>query len=235
MQGFKLRAATSYSSGPFDLPTNYTEAREAFLRSSKRRGGARFHVAHNTTMRAVCQRCHRECDLLEDGTVECAYHSSLGAEVGVDFALRLHDTDIVRWREDGSVRLDSGGWQTKTTRDRWNRCGIRVGMDGGVPWLEIKRAGGEVESVPYRDRVTYSPVRGAWDPLGSLEVVGSFEEIKRRRRRLLARERRANRQGFTDNRNREVYFYWDTRAGGYSPYRGTVPEAFKSDSELGLK
>lgn len=39
----------------------------------------------------------------------------------VDLAVRLHNTYIVIFRQDGKVVLNSGGWQTLTTRDRMNR------------------------------------------------------------------------------------------------------------------
>ncbi len=40
---------------------------------------------------------------------------------GLDtIALRLHETDILVWHEDGSVELNSGGWQTVTTKSRMN-------------------------------------------------------------------------------------------------------------------
>lgn len=39
---------------------------------------------------------------------------------GVDIAVRLHSTDIVTFHPDGSATLNSGGWQTVTTKDRIN-------------------------------------------------------------------------------------------------------------------
>lgn len=43
-------------------------------------------------------------------------------------AVQLHDTDVVTFRNDGTVVLNSGGWDTLTTRDRMNRYapGARV-------------------------------------------------------------------------------------------------------------
>ena len=38
-----------------------------------------------------------------------------------DYAVRLHNTDVVTFHRDGSVTLDSGGWLTVTTKDRMNR------------------------------------------------------------------------------------------------------------------
>lgn len=39
---------------------------------------------------------------------------------GDDKVVRLHSTDIVRIKPDGTVILRSGGWKTMTTRDRMN-------------------------------------------------------------------------------------------------------------------
>jgi hypothetical protein len=39
---------------------------------------------------------------------------------GDDIAIRLHDTDILRFKADGSVVLHTGGWRTVTTKERMN-------------------------------------------------------------------------------------------------------------------
>ena len=39
---------------------------------------------------------------------------------GDDFAVKLHDTDVVIYHADGSITLDTGGWQTVTTKERFN-------------------------------------------------------------------------------------------------------------------
>jgi hypothetical protein len=39
---------------------------------------------------------------------------------GKDRIIRLHDTDIIRFNRRGTVTLNSGGWQTVTTKDRIN-------------------------------------------------------------------------------------------------------------------
>jgi len=47
---------------------------------------------------------------------------------GNAFAVRLHETDVVMIRPDGTYRVNTGGWRTITTKDRINRfipgCGI---------------------------------------------------------------------------------------------------------------
>lgn len=39
---------------------------------------------------------------------------------GKDIAVRLHDTDVVCHNGNGTITLSSGGWKTKTTKDRLN-------------------------------------------------------------------------------------------------------------------
>jgi hypothetical protein len=53
---------------------------------------------------------------------------------GSDIGVRLHRTVIVVFQADGAIRLDNGGWDTTTTRDRMNRClpgGWRVERERG--------------------------------------------------------------------------------------------------------
>jgi hypothetical protein len=58
-------------------------------------------------------------------------------------ALQLHSTDIVTWDRDGSIELETGGWNTVTTRERINRAIRRyddapswcVGTDRGTLFL----------------------------------------------------------------------------------------------------
>jgi hypothetical protein len=54
------------------------------------------------------------------------------------FAVRLHGTDVVSFHPDGSIVLDSGGWQTVTTKDRMNKylpAGWRVNQERGTWYL----------------------------------------------------------------------------------------------------
>ena len=49
-------------------------------------------------------------------------------------AVRLHQTDIITYRPDGSIILDTGGWETVTTKARMNEYldHPRVGSERGV-------------------------------------------------------------------------------------------------------
>lgn len=54
-------------------------------------------------------------------------------------AVRLHETDVVTFRDDGTVVLDSGGWDTLTTRDRLHRYapGASVGRRDGATRVTV--------------------------------------------------------------------------------------------------
>jgi hypothetical protein len=55
-------------------------------------------------------------------------------------AIRLHSTDILTFFRDGSVKVDTGGWQTVTTKERLNRYlpdGIGITQDRRV-WYWLK-------------------------------------------------------------------------------------------------
>lgn len=191
-----------------DLPKNYLEAREAFERASKRRGCARGKVAHNTYIRAV------PCIDRADGSPA--------------YAVRFRNTDVVTFMPDNVVVLDTGGWQTPTTRDRMNRCGVNISMAGGVP--SVLHAG---RTWTYVDgmRLGFSALYSLVHPINE-----NPHAVRSRRRRVLARARRASRRALAMNENPNIPnpFYWPGRQGGYTPTHGTVPEAFMSDAECGL-
>lgn len=48
-------------------------------------------------------------------------NNTYAARDGDDIVIRLHSTNIVTYKPDGRVVLDTGGWKTKTTRDRINQ------------------------------------------------------------------------------------------------------------------
>lgn len=59
---------------------------------------------------------------------------------GNAIAVRLHRTDILTYFADGRVRLNLGGWNTVTTRQRmnaWGPSGVRVGSDRGDTYLTL--------------------------------------------------------------------------------------------------
>lgn len=91
-----------------------------------------------------------------------------------DVVIRLHSTGVVRFRPDGTVTLDSGGWRSVTTKARINKFapGVQVYQrsgqwfmiptrlltvgDGGLASEIVRR---EVER-PFFDGITYRPDTG---------------------------------------------------------------------------
>lgn len=65
-------------------------------------------------------------------------------------AYRLHDTDVVTILQNGNVVLDSGGWQTNTTKDRINKYSeARLSQKNNIWYVRD----GEV----FYDGITLSP------------------------------------------------------------------------------
>lgn len=113
-----------------------------------------------------------------------------------DTVIRLHDTDIVVYWSDGTISLNSGGWQTVTTKDRMNRAlagdyrpgapipwqnrpaiSWSVGSDKGAWYLwkrnrNPERYSGKWE--PFADGMRFDPVtgrvQGAGDPAEQAEI-----------------------------------------------------------------
>ena len=59
-------------------------------------------------------------------------------------AVKLHGTDVVTYKKDGSVILETGGWYTVTTKDRINKYSpVRVYQQKGEWFIKIN---GEIEN-----------------------------------------------------------------------------------------
>lgn len=93
-------------------------------------------------------------------------------------AIRLHQTDVVTIWENGCVVLNSGGWQTSTTKDRINSHGpVTIWQKNGV-W-SFQWAG---KSYLFADGVTIHPdgtVTGAQSP-------SAADEAKKLRKQIAA-------------------------------------------------
>lgn len=67
-----------------------------------------------------------------------ANHTYLERREGGDIALKLHDTDIATYHDDGTVELHSGGWLTPTTKERLNRfTDARISQTQGIWSLNV--------------------------------------------------------------------------------------------------
>lgn len=54
---------------------------------------------------------------------------------GEDIAIRLHQTDILTYKKDGTIVANSGGWKTSTTKDRLNNylpTGVSIHQERGI-------------------------------------------------------------------------------------------------------
>jgi len=67
-----------------------------------------------------CQKLLDEKQLARYGRRKLANNTYLEPRDGDAFAVKLHSTDVLTFRCDGSVVLNSGGWRTVTTKARMN-------------------------------------------------------------------------------------------------------------------
>jgi len=111
-------------------------------------------------------------------------------------AVRLHSTDVVTLHRDGSFQLDSGGWNTITTRDRINRYLPRyhVSSERGVLFLvrtlrHYRWHADQYEPGRYKRYVFQDGIRvaktGAVNGAGDMAaVLQQWRDTDRERRRL---------------------------------------------------
>lgn len=82
---------------------------------------------------------HRLLTMLGGRTTRKVANNSYVTDHGDFIAYRLHSTDVVRAYRDGSVILNTGGWQTVTTKDRMNRVigpVFRIWQTKGEWWIQ---------------------------------------------------------------------------------------------------
>lgn len=75
----------------------------------------------------------------------------LERRVNGDIAVKLHGTDVLTFKPDGSVVYNTGGWHTVTTKDRMNS----YGADGCFIWQDkgVWTIGTRDKRAPYKDGV----------------------------------------------------------------------------------
>jgi hypothetical protein len=217
MNGYSNNLSTAYNPRGVrrGFPQNYGEALAQW--------NANFEARRKNPRR------RRECKL--------ANNTVLVQHADGRLAVRLHETDVVTFHGDGSATLNSGGWQTFTTRDRMTSCGFSVGLGGGVAVLYH---GGR--------RWTYADGMRV-KPDGTVSYVGFVNpdadaalKLRRRRLALVKRlEKKANALGVyvgdmladmsPEQRAKcSAYhdaWYWPNRSGGQAS-GGNAPEAFEA-------
>lgn len=69
---------------------------------------------------------------------------------GEDYAVKLHSTDVVTIHPDGTYTLRTGGWKTRTTKDRINKYApVRIHQEdyvwyvSGLKWSEAAEQRGQ--------------------------------------------------------------------------------------------
>lgn len=92
------------------------------------------------------------------------------------YGVFLHNTCIVEFLSDGAIVLNTGGWQTPTTRDRINCCGIRIWTTSGI----VSVAWGDRNWL-YNDRMILMPSGAV---LNIHDRQDPAEAIRSRRRKL---------------------------------------------------
>lgn len=142
------------------FPTSYTEA-AALLESAR-------------PIRAASGAYYRSSPQLGR---KLANNTYLVAD-GDAFAVRLHWTNVVTFHPNGSIVLDTGGWQTSTTRDRIRACGIPINCTGGIVSVTWKG-----RDYAYRDGMVLGP-RGRVMGHGGTDP----EALRRERKRNLRRD-----------------------------------------------
>jgi len=129
-------------------------------------------------------RTYEAADELLQG--RCAQRRKIGNNTwlerrGADIAVRLHDTDVVTYHDDGSITLDTGGWFTVTTKDRMNCCTpFSIGSKRGE-WYVVNDLDWD-NPTPYRDGMTW--LGDHWDGVPTPDEV----EAERARRNALRKE-----------------------------------------------
>ena len=91
-----------------------------------------------------------------------------------NIAIKYHNTDIVVYRPDGTIVVNSGGWHTPTTKDRINRyAGLRI-------W--------QSKSIWYIDQNLIFVDNGIINPDGSFTGFEKYTESKAKAQRKLFKQ-----------------------------------------------
>lgn len=137
---------------------------------------------------------------------------------GGDIAVRLHRTDVLTFSPGGEFTLDTGGWNTVTTKDRMNTYlprDWRVGSDCGGRlflwrnWRKVAHFDGDI--------VTIRP---------SGEVVGGDPEKAEAEWRAEVREA---------NRERSRIRYWIRKAREHKPAKRLTVQSILAEENVSIR
>jgi hypothetical protein len=160
-------------------------------------------------------------------------------------ALLYHRTKIIYWNADGSIVLNSGGWQTYSTKERlnsfspqgfyrdgeWVGFAIQVWQQLGNWYVSIRTESGIRRTVPFHDHMQIFPqgcVQVDGEPIPDADVEGD----RRTYLRTKAAQRRENlRQGLVWQ-GRGRFGGWRQPGGDPRFSRAAIPPAAPSVNSL---
>ena len=104
---------------------------------------------------------------------------------GNDIAVKFHETDVVTFHPNGQTTLNSGGWQTKTTKERINEFSpVYVTQDKGIWYvgkslftdgMKINRNGNPIKG---KSPASFEKKKRKIDKLVSNYISGFIQDIK---------------------------------------------------------
>ena len=136
-------------------------------------------------------------------------------------AVRLHRTDVLTFYQDGRIEIDTGGWNTVTTRDRMNRYlpnPWRVGSERGTLVLyRMRPLAWQPVSTVSRNALIKSD--------GQIEGGGSYEEF---RGQLRERDTEVNRL-------RSRIKYWLRKARNHEPAKKLTVQSILEEENISVR
>lgn len=105
---------------------------------------------------------------VDRNTVEITYNNG-------DKAIRLHNTNIITFKNNGDIILNSGGWKTLTTKDRLCKfTPFIVYQDKGVWYVNVTKDY-KKEGIPFYDGITFDSKGN----LKSKKITIDFKKINK--------------------------------------------------------
>lgn len=113
------------------------------------------------------------------------HETSVGTRSADGIAVTLYRTDIIIYYPDGSIRLDTGGWRSRLTKDRLNECSpFHVYSERGE-WAIVHRLDRDSrDRARFQDGIFWEPRTGF-----NAHKAWCFEHKRRAARRMAERER----------------------------------------------
>ena len=124
---------------------------------------------------------------------------------GVEYT-RFHDTDIIIRHVDGSISVDTGGWNTMTTRARLNEFLPRHRFYTGSGQLYI-------DGKPMNQRAQINPDGSVWTDVD--RGADSYDSVRKHVDRYI---KKLCKDGVPDGSNGDPWVIADRETGKYAPH-----------------